>query len=55
MVETLALLEIQSKTEFRFLPYDSSRKEDWQKQHHAKVAAYNETVNALWKRVHSTR
>jgi hypothetical protein len=32
MVETLALLEIQSQTENRFLPYDSSRKEEWEKR-----------------------
>jgi hypothetical protein len=55
MVETLALLEIQSKTEYRFLPYDSSRKEEWEKQHQAKAAAYNEVVQTLWKRVSSPR
>lgn len=55
MVETLALLEIQSKAEYRLLPYDSSRKEEWEKQHQAKVAAYNEIVDTIWKRVSSTR
>ena len=55
MVETLALLEIQSKTEYRFLPYNSSQKEKWEKQHQAKAAAYDKTVDALWKRVYSTR
>ena len=55
MVETLALLEIQSKTENRFLPYDCSRKEEWENPRQAKVAAYNKLVDALWKRVSSTR
>jgi len=55
MVETLALLEIQSKSEYRFLPYESSQKEKWEKQHQAKAAAYNEIVETLWKRLASNR
>jgi hypothetical protein len=55
MVETLALLEIQSKTEYKLRPYDSSPREEWEKRRQAKVAAYNNTVDALWKRASSTR
>jgi hypothetical protein len=52
MVETLALLEIQSTPEYpRLLPYDSSHKAEWQKQQEAKRSAYDKIVDGLWNRV----
>jgi hypothetical protein len=55
MVETLALLEIQSKAEYKLRPYDSRPREEREKQRQAKVTAYNNTVGTLWKRVSSRR
>ena len=55
MVETLALLEIQSKPEYRLPPRNSIGREQWLKQREAKVAAYNKIVETLGKRVPSTR
>jgi hypothetical protein len=53
MVETLALLEIQSNPEYpRFLlPYDGSHSDEWEKQQRAKAAAYNDLVAKLLTRV----
>jgi hypothetical protein len=55
MVETLALLEIQSNAEYKLRPYDSGPRAEWENQRQAKVAAYNKTVDALWNRVSSKR
>jgi hypothetical protein len=52
MVQTLALLEIQSSPEYpRLFPHDSSHKDEWEKQQQAKRAAYGKIVDNPWKRV----
>jgi hypothetical protein len=52
MMQTLALLEIQSNSEYtRLLPYDSRHVAEWEKQHKAKAAAYNDIVAKLLKQV----
>jgi len=55
MAETLALLEIQSKPEYKLPLRDSIGGDEWLKQRQAKVAAYNKIVETLGKRVTSTR
>ncbi|MGD0760872.1 MAG: hypothetical protein ABR921_18390 [Candidatus Sulfotelmatobacter sp.] len=51
MVQTLAVLEIQSNPKFKLPPYDTSTKEEWRKRQQAKNAAYNELVGKLWEQV----
>jgi hypothetical protein len=56
MVETLALLEIQSKVEYKVQKTDDRKPgEEWEKRRQAKIAAYNNIVDTLWKQVTSTR
>lgn len=52
MIETLALLEIQSNSEYpRLLPYDSRHATEWEKQQNAKAAAYSDLVAKLTKQL----
>ncbi|MGH9498425.1 MAG: hypothetical protein ACRD3L_04735 [Terriglobales bacterium] len=55
MVETLALLEIQSEPEYKLPAHASITSKDWAEQGRAKVAAYNKIVNVLWERARSTQ
>jgi hypothetical protein len=56
MVETLALLEIQSKPEYdRLMPYDGIQPDERGKRQRAKRAAYDQIVDALSKQVASKR
>lgn len=50
LIETLALLEIQSMSEYKLAPYDPNRTAEWEKQRKAKVAAYETIVAKLTKR-----
>jgi hypothetical protein len=51
MVETMAVLEIQSNPKYKLPSYDSTPKEEWKKRQQAKEAAYNELVDKLWEQV----
>jgi hypothetical protein len=56
MVETLALLQVQSNPEYpRLLPYDSGNRDGWEKHQRAKKAAYDNAVDGLWARVGAKR
>jgi hypothetical protein len=44
LVQTLALLELQSSPEYKLPPYAEKRKDAWSKQRDAKLGAYNKAV-----------
>jgi hypothetical protein len=54
LVQTLALLQIQSNPEYRLPPYDEKRKDAWVKQRDAKMAAYNKIVSEEFSLVAAT-
>src|SRR6266550_1014147 len=54
LVQTLALLEIQSSPEYKLPPYDEKRKDAWLKQRDAKLGAYNKAVSEQMSRVAGT-
>jgi hypothetical protein len=51
LVQTLALLEVQSDPEYKLPPYDEKRKDVWLKQRDGKLAAYNKAVAEQLNRV----
>lgn len=51
LVQTLALLEIQSNPQFQLRPYDEKGKDAWLKQRDAKTAAYNKVVAEQLNRI----
>jgi hypothetical protein len=55
MVETMAVLEIQSNPKYKLPSYDSTPKEEWRKRQQAKEAAYNELVDKLWEQVRKAK
>jgi hypothetical protein len=54
LVQTLALLEVQSSPEYKLPPYDEKRKDAWSKQRDAKLGAYNKAVSEQLSRVAAT-
>ncbi|MBI3477020.1 MAG: hypothetical protein HY010_14910 [Acidobacteria bacterium] len=50
LIETLALLEVQSIPEYKLPHYDASRKVEWEERRKAKVAAYDKIVTKLLQR-----
>jgi hypothetical protein len=54
LVQTLALLQIQSGPGYKLPPYDEKRKDAWVKQRDAKMQAYNKTVSEELSHVTAT-
>jgi len=54
LVQTLALLEVQSSPGYKLPPYDEKRKDAWLKQRDAKLGAYNKAISEHLSRVAAT-